>query len=66
MIRKQVLITEKQDEFFKDLSEKKGISFSDLMRRILDDYIENYNVKTNLILKDDNSTVVYEVVKRKE
>ena len=45
MIRKQVLITEKQDEFFKELSEKKWLSFSDLLRRVLDEYIENYNVK---------------------
>lgn len=66
MIRKQVLITEKQSEFFKDLSERKGLSFSDLLRRVLDEYIENYNTKTNLILKEDSSTVIYEVVKKVE
>lgn len=41
MIRKQIYITEKQDELYKQFSAREGLSVSELMRRALDDYLGN-------------------------
>ena len=40
MIRKQIYITNKQDEVFKKLASDDGTSASELMRRALDEYID--------------------------
>lgn len=41
MIRKQIYITKKQDELYKQLSAREGLSVSELSRRALDHYIES-------------------------
>ena len=40
MIRKQIYITNKQDEVFKKFASDDGTSASELMRRALDEYID--------------------------
>jgi hypothetical protein len=43
MIRKLLNISERQDKILQELSQKFGISFAELVRRILDEYIKkNY------------------------
>lgn len=40
MKRTQICLTENQHSIFKDKSEKLGISMAELIRRILDNYID--------------------------
>lgn len=39
-MKKLITLTERQIEYVKKLSEEKQISFSEMLRRILDEYIE--------------------------
>ena len=41
MIRKNVSLTPRQDTALKKESERLGISFSDVLRRILDEYLKH-------------------------
>lgn len=41
MVRKQIHFTEKEDKELRGLSKKTGLPFADIVRRILDFYIEN-------------------------
>lgn len=53
MRRTDIYLTEKQYQSVKSESEHKGISFSEMFRRIIDDYLENrlchnvYSVEKN-------------------
>jgi hypothetical protein len=45
MIRKDFYITKNQSEMMIKVSKTKGITFSELMRRIMDDYLEKASNK---------------------
>ena len=40
MVRKNFYITERQDKKLNEIAEKKGITFSEYVRRVLDEVIE--------------------------
>lgn len=40
MERSQIYFTKQEKDFFKDDAKKKGISMAELIRRVLDEYIE--------------------------
>ena len=40
MVRKDFYITKNQIDLISTISKKKGITFSELMRRVMDDYLE--------------------------
>lgn len=39
LIRKQISITKEEDDFYKNFAEKKNISFADVVRRLLDEFM---------------------------
>lgn len=45
MIRTQIFITEKQSKVIKKLGKETGLPSSEIIRRILDYYIANENIK---------------------
>lgn len=53
MIRKQMYLSEKQESFLKKKSTKIGISYVELVRRIIDQYIdiEENNVKEFIVIR---------------
>jgi len=40
MVRKDFYITRNQVDLISEISKNKGITFSELMRRVMDDYLE--------------------------
>jgi len=45
MVRKDFYITKNQIDLISKISKKKGITFSELMRRVMDDYLEKETEK---------------------
>jgi len=50
MIRKNLYITERQEEQLNRIAKVKDIKFSELVRRIFDEYIDDYIKKEHRIL----------------
>lgn len=51
MIRKQIYMTQRQDKELKKISKETGLSVADIIRRILDYYLENEKAKNISLMK---------------
>ena len=51
MIRKDFYVTKNQIDLIFKISKKKGITFSELMRRIMDGYLEKEIVEMDICIK---------------
>ena len=45
MVRKQIYLTEKQNNTIKKMSKRTGLSFADIVRRMLDYYLSNVKIE---------------------
>ena len=48
MERSQIYFTKKEKDFFKKEAREKGISMAELIRRVLDDYMEKKRYESKL------------------
>ncbi len=51
MVRKQLYVTQRQDKELRKISKETGLPFADIVRRILDYYLENGKAKDISLMK---------------